>query len=86
MSPILLFCNILVLSAVVSGSLFYNQYPEIKFTSDSRESGDALFLTKYLENGDIKTVSYTKMLKKMSCGHIKIHLIEHIARRNNCPW
>lgn len=58
MRQILLFCNILVLSAVVSGSLFYNQYPELKFSSDSRESGDALFLTKYIENGDIKTVSF----------------------------
>lgn len=57
MRLILLFSNILVLLSVVSGSLFFGQYPEIEFSSDSRESGDALLLTKYIENGDIKTVS-----------------------------
>lgn len=56
MRVFLLFCAISVISTNVSGS-FLNPYPEIKFFSDYGDSGDALYLTEYIENGDIETVS-----------------------------
>lgn len=56
MRLILLFCNISVIFTVISGS-FVNPYPKYKLFSDDGDPGEALYLTKYIENGDIETVS-----------------------------
>lgn len=53
---ILLICNISVISTVISGS-FVNPYPRYKLFSDDGDPGEALYLTKYIEKGDIETVS-----------------------------
>lgn len=56
MRLILLFYNISVIFTVISGS-FVNPYPKYKLFSDDGDPGEALYLTKYIENGDIEMVS-----------------------------
>lgn len=55
MRYILLFCNISVMFTIISGS-FVNPYPRYKLFCDGGDPGDALYLTKYIESGDIETV------------------------------
>lgn len=50
----LLFCNISVIFTIISGS-FINPYPRFKLFKDDGDPGDALYLTKYIESGDIET-------------------------------
>lgn len=40
---------------IISGS-FVNPYPRYKLFCDGGDPGDALYLTKYIESGDIETV------------------------------
>lgn len=55
MRLIVVIVNISVLFAVTSG-LFLNPYPQPKYFSDDGDPGEALYLTKYIESGDIETV------------------------------
>lgn len=48
----------MVLFATAKSSSFINPYPEIKPFRDGGDPGEPLFLTKYIENGDIKTVRF----------------------------
>lgn len=62
MRSILLFFNILITFCVISNS-FVNPYLQFdsfssQTTNDGKDPGDALFLTKYIESGDIETVIY----------------------------
>lgn len=45
-----------VILTTAEGS-FVNPYPRYKFYEDNGDPGEPLFLTKYIENGDIETVS-----------------------------
>lgn len=53
---ILQFFLIVVILTIVKGS-FVNPYPRYKFYGDDGDPGEPLFLSKYIENGDIETVS-----------------------------
>ncbi|XP_031635893.1 venom serine carboxypeptidase-like [Contarinia nasturtii] len=52
MRTFLLFLNIAVAVNVIHGS-FMNPYPRLKSYNDGGNPGDALYLTKYIENGEI---------------------------------
>lgn len=54
---ILLLFNMSLIFAVIDGS-FVNPYPRYKSFSDGGDPGEALYLTKYIESGDIGTVSF----------------------------
>lgn len=58
---ILLILNFAVTYTVIGGS-FVNPYPRFKLYNDGENPGDALYLTKYIENGDIETVNKTCLL------------------------
>lgn len=51
MKLILLICSISVIFTIIDGSISEDQ-------SDDGNPGDALYLTKYIESGDIETVSF----------------------------
>lgn len=53
---IFLFSFILVTLTAVRGS-FINPYPRFKSYNDGGNPGDALYLTEYIEKGDIETVN-----------------------------
>lgn len=53
---ILAFFLTVVIFTTVDGS-FVNPYPRYEFYTDNDDPGEPLFLTKYIENGDIETVS-----------------------------
>lgn len=57
MRLILFFFNFSITFCVISGS-FVNPYPRFKSFHDGGDPGDALYLTKYIESGDIETVNY----------------------------
>lgn len=52
---ILLICNIAVFFTVISAT-FFNPYPKYELFSDGEDPGDALYLTDYIENGEIEKV------------------------------
>lgn len=54
-----IFFSVFITLTGINGS-FMNPYPRFKFFSDGGNPGDALYLTKYIENGDIEKVSLTK--------------------------
>nr|AAY27740.1 salivary/fat body serine carboxypeptidase [Sitodiplosis mosellana] len=54
MRLILLLFNISVTFCVISGS-FINPYPRFKSFHDDGDPGEAVYLTKYIESGDIET-------------------------------
>lgn len=58
MRLILLLLNISVTFCVISGS-FVNPYPRFNAFHDGGDPGDAVYLTKYIESGDIETVNYS---------------------------
>ncbi|XP_031635907.1 venom serine carboxypeptidase-like [Contarinia nasturtii] len=53
MRIILLFLNIAVAVNLIHGS-FVNPYPKFKSFSDGGDPGEALYLTKYIENGEVE--------------------------------
>lgn len=53
---IFLISFILVAVTAVHGS-FINPYPRFKLYDDSGDPGNALYLTEYIEKGDIETVN-----------------------------
>lgn len=57
MRLIFLFFDISVTVAVISAS-FVNPYLRFNSYNDGGNPGDALYLTKYIENGDIETVRF----------------------------
>lgn len=56
MRSISLISLIAVILTVVDGS-FINQYPRFKLQKDDGDPGEPLYLTKYIESGDIQTVN-----------------------------
>lgn len=54
---IILISSIFVALTAVHGS-FINPYPRFKSFSDGGNPGDALYLTEYIEKGDIETVKF----------------------------
>ena len=61
MRLIFLFLNISVTFCVISGS-FINPYPRFKLFKDDGDPGEAVYLTKYIESGDIETVRLVLVL------------------------
>lgn len=57
MRLILLIVNITIAVNVIHGT-FVNPYPKFKSYNDGGDPGDALYLTKYIESGDIEKVSF----------------------------
>lgn len=58
MRSILLLLSFAVTYTAISGS-FINPYPRYKSYYDGGDSGEALYLTPYIEKGDIETVKLT---------------------------
>lgn len=82
MRLIFLFFIIFLAFTVISGS-FVNPYPRFSSFNDGGNPGDALYLTKYIENGDIETVHFLKSHFFQSSIYrqkIKIVLYEFQAR------
>lgn len=46
-----------VIFGICSGT-FINPYPRFQLYNDDGNPGEALYLTKYIESGDIETVSW----------------------------
>lgn len=74
MHSFLLFCNFVVLFGTISGS-FINQYRKHKCFEDDGDPGAALYLTKYIECGDIKTVMLFEEKKTETALTVKIVLV-----------
>lgn len=55
----LIVCNISVLlfAKIISGSVI-NRYPRSNIVNDDNDPGDALYVTKFIESGDIETVCF----------------------------
>lgn len=60
MRSILILFSISVIFTVVSS--FINPYPRFKFYKDDSDPGEPLYLTPYIENGDIETVWYSILI------------------------
>lgn len=66
MHLIWLFYSISVFFTVISAS-FINPYPRFKSSNDGGDPGDALYLTEYIEKGDIETVNLFET--NATCNH-----------------
>lgn len=50
-------CNILVIFTIVECS-FFNPYRQLRYYSDDDDPGEPLYLTEYIESGDIEKVHF----------------------------
>lgn len=58
MRKILIFFLISAIYTIAEGSFINSMYPRYKLYTDNEDPGEPLYLTKYIEKGDIETVSY----------------------------
>lgn len=80
-------CNISAIFFAVSGS-FVNPYPRFQHFSDDGDPGEALYLTKYIESGDIKTVRFLLLLLTFfdSCNIRCVYFTNGMAHFQNIPF
>lgn len=63
MMRLILSVSLVILASVFVDGSFVNPYPRYKVYHDSNDPGDALYLTKYIESGDVELVRYKNIYK-----------------------